>query len=85
MATTRQREMGIRAALGATRLQFGSIVLVETGRLAGAGVTAGLFFAWLGANTIRSFLYQVEPLDPPAARELALEGPGKEQKEAVER
>lgn len=64
MATTRQREMGIRAALGATRLQLGSIVLVETGRLAGAGVTAGLFFAWLGANTIRSFLYQVEPLDP---------------------
>jgi predicted permease len=64
MATMRRREMGIRAALGATRRQLGSIVLAETARLVGAGVIAGLALAWLGASTIRSFLFQVQPLDP---------------------
>lgn len=64
MATMRMREMGIRAALGATRRQLGSIVLAETARLVGAGVAAGLTLAWLGASTIRSFLFRVEPLDP---------------------
>ena len=64
MATTRMREMGIRAALGATRRQLGSIVLAETGRLVGIGIIAGLGLAWLGANTIRAFLFQVQPLDP---------------------
>jgi putative ABC transport system permease protein len=64
MATMRLREMGIRAALGATRLQLGSIVLAETARLTGAGVIAGLLLAWVGAHTIRSFLFQIRPLDP---------------------
>ena len=64
MATMRMREMGIRAALGATRRQLGAIVLAETARLVGAGVMAGLALAWLSANTIRAFLFQVQPLDP---------------------
>jgi ABC-type antimicrobial peptide transport system permease subunit len=64
MATMRMREMGIRAALGAARRHLGSIVLAETARLVGAGVAAGLTLAWLGASTIRSFLFRVEPLDP---------------------
>jgi predicted permease len=64
MATMRMREMGIRAALGATRRQLGSLVLAETGRLIGIGILAGLGLAWLGAGTIRAFLFQVEPLDP---------------------
>jgi putative ABC transport system permease protein len=64
MATLRMREMGIRAALGATRYQLGAIVLTETVRLVGIGIGAGLGAAWLGANTIRSFLFQIRPLDP---------------------
>ena len=64
MATMRMREMGIRAALGATRRQLGSIVLAETGRLIGIGILAGLGLAWLAAGTIRAFLFQVQPLDP---------------------
>jgi hypothetical protein len=64
MATSRLREMGIRAALGATRAQLGSIVLADTARLVGAGVVAGLLFGWVGSTTIRSFLFQVQPLDP---------------------
>lgn len=64
MATGRLREMGIRAALGATRRQLATIVLAETGRLVGVGQVAGLGLAWLGASTIRAFLFKVQPLDP---------------------
>ncbi len=64
MAASRMKEMGIRAALGATRRQLGSIVLTDTARLTGLGVLAGLGLAWAGTTTIRSFLFQVEPLDP---------------------
>lgn len=63
MAAARQREMGIRAALGATRRQLGDLVLRETATLVGVGLLAGLGLAWLGAGTIRAFLFQVEPLD----------------------
>ena len=64
MASARMREMGIRAALGATRRQLGAIVLTDTAKLAGIGILAGLGLAWLGTSTIRSFLFQVEPFDP---------------------
>jgi predicted permease len=63
MATLRQRELGIRAALGATRRQLGAIVLAETARLVGAGLAAGLLLTWAGAGTIRSLLFQIAPLD----------------------
>jgi putative ABC transport system permease protein len=64
MATIRMREMGIRAALGATRRQLGAIVMRETARLVGIGLGAGLALAWMGASTVRSLLFQVEPMDP---------------------
>jgi len=64
MASARMREMGIRAALGATRRHLGSIVLAQTGRLIGIGIAAGIGLAWLGASTIRSFLFRIQPLDP---------------------
>jgi len=65
MAVARQKEMSIRAALGASSAQLGRLVLGETTRLVGAGVIVGLGLAWLGAGTIRSFLFQIEPLDVP--------------------
>jgi putative ABC transport system permease protein len=64
MAATRRREFGIRGAFGASRLELGTLVLAETVRLVGAGLLAGLILAWMGANTIRTFLFRVEPLDP---------------------
>lgn len=64
MAAMRMREMGIRAALGVTGRQLGAIVIAETARLVGLGLVVGLGLAWLGANTIRAFLFQVKPLDP---------------------
>lgn len=68
MASSRMKEMGIRAALGATRRQLGSIVLAHIARFTGLGVFAGLGLAWLGTTTIRSFLVQVRPLDCVHAR-----------------
>ena len=64
MASARMKEMGIRAALGATRRQLGSIILTDTARLTLIGVLGGLALAWMGTTTIRSFLFQVEPFDP---------------------
>jgi putative ABC transport system permease protein len=64
MAVMRMREMGIRAALGATRRQLGAIVMAETLRLVGLGLAVGLALAWLAASTIRAFLFQVTPFDP---------------------
>jgi putative ABC transport system permease protein len=64
MAAMRLREMGIRAALGATQRQLGSILLVQTLRLVGVGLGGGLLLAWLGASTIRSFLFGVDASDP---------------------
>jgi predicted permease len=64
MAILRLREMGIRAALGATRRQLGAMIVGETGLLVGLGLALGLAIAWAGANTIRSFLFQVQPFDP---------------------
>ena len=64
MASARMKEMGIRAALGATRRQLGSIILADTARLTVLGVLAGLALAWMGTTTIRSFLFQVQPFDP---------------------
>jgi putative ABC transport system permease protein len=64
MAVLRMREMGIRAALGASRRQLAAIVLAETGRLVGFGLAVGFALAWAGAGTIRAFLFQIRPMDP---------------------
>ena len=64
MAVMRMREMGIRAALGASRRQLAAIVLAETGRLIGFGLAVGLLLAWMGAGLIRAFLFRVQPFDP---------------------
>jgi len=63
MMTSRAREFGIRAALGARAAQLTRLVIGEIVRLVGAGLAVGLLLAWLGANTIRSFLFKVQPLD----------------------
>jgi predicted permease len=64
MATLRRREMGIRAALGAPGGHLRMLLFSETFRLIGAGLLLGFGLSWLGAGTIRAFLFQVEPFDP---------------------
>ena len=64
MAVLRMHEMGIRAALGASGVHRGAIGLAETARPVGFGLMVGVGLAWLGASTIRAFLFQVQSLDP---------------------
>jgi ABC-type antimicrobial peptide transport system permease subunit len=63
MSSERRRELGIRAALAASRIRLGTLVLAETGRFVGVGLAAGLMLAWLGSDAIRASLFRVEPLD----------------------
>jgi hypothetical protein len=63
-STVRRREFGIRAVLGASRSALGGLVLIETLKLVGGGIILGLGLAWMGAGLIRSFMFQVEALEP---------------------
>lgn len=64
MATLRRREMGIRTALGASRRHVRTVLLSDTLRVVGTGLLLGFGLSWLGAGTIRAFLFRVEPFDP---------------------
>ncbi|MCC6164252.1 MAG: ABC transporter permease [Acidobacteria bacterium] len=60
----RDREIGIRIALGATAAHVRRLVLGESLRLAGAGVLVGLAGAVATTHLVRGLLHGVEPLDP---------------------
>jgi predicted permease len=72
MAVARVRELGIRAALGATRGRLVAIIAGEAAMVIGAGLAAGLFLAWIGASTMRALLFRVQPLDPLTLGTVAL-------------
>lgn len=60
----RERELAIRAAVGATRSSLLSMVLREGLLLSGAGIAAGAVMSIMAAGVIRSLLYQVDARDP---------------------
>jgi putative ABC transport system permease protein len=60
----RTREYGIRMALGAGTGRILRSVLGQGAVLAAAGVLVGALAAWFATDTIESFLYGVERLDP---------------------
>ncbi|HEX5217463.1 MAG TPA: ABC transporter permease [Vicinamibacterales bacterium] len=49
---TRQQEIAVRASLGAGRLRVMRQLLVESLVLASLGASLGLFFAWIGLDTL---------------------------------
>ena len=65
-ATTREREMTLRAALGGGRLRLMAQLLTESGLLALAGAAGGCLLAWAGINAVAAILprqgvaYEVE-------------------------
>jgi putative ABC transport system permease protein len=62
----RTREIGIRIALGSTRLAVARIVLTDVLRLAGIGIVVALPVAYGLSRLLRSLLFGVSPADPIA-------------------
>jgi putative ABC transport system permease protein len=60
----RTREFGVRIALGASAGNVLGMVLANAARVIGAGAIIGLVLAALLAQTIATFLFGVQPLDP---------------------
>src|SRR5436189_6440764 len=62
----RTREMGIRFAVGVSLVDVLQLVLGLGAVHEGIGLAAGLLFAFLASQALRSVLYDVAPLDPTA-------------------
>jgi len=60
----RTREIGLRLALGANRLQIARLVLGQSLGLAVAGSIAGIAAAVAVTRLMARFLYETSPLDP---------------------
>jgi putative ABC transport system permease protein len=63
LVNQRQREIGIRMALGAAARDVLSMILVQGARMAGLGIAAGLLGSILLTPLISSLLFQVSALD----------------------
>jgi predicted permease len=62
--STRTREIGIRAALGAGPAQNIGVIIGDTARPLAAGLAAGVLLAMAGAPALRSILFNVDPIAP---------------------
>jgi putative ABC transport system permease protein len=60
----RQREMGLRLAVGATRWQIAQRFLKQGLRVAAIGCCAGVLLGWLGSHLLTGMLYGVSTADP---------------------
>jgi predicted permease len=63
LVSYRRREIGVRMALGATRVSVAKLVLGQGSVLVGAGLLLGLLLAVATGRMVASFLYQVRPID----------------------
>jgi len=62
----RTREIGVRMALGASRIAILQLVLVQAGIAVAVGVAAGLAGAFASARLMRGLLFQTGTADPSA-------------------
>ena len=60
----REREIGIRAALGATPASLVRLVLRRAEKLVGIGLLLGLAASVVAAGGLASLLYEIDPRDP---------------------
>ncbi len=63
LVSYRRREIGVRMALGATRRSVAQLILRQGSIVIGVGLGAGLLLAVATGRWVKSFLYQVQPLD----------------------
>ncbi len=68
-ATARSRDVGIRAALGASRWQLVRGFLVESLVLSGLGTALGVVVAWWGVEALKAVL----PASLPRARDIGID------------
>ncbi len=59
----RRKEIGIRMALGSTRVEAAALVIRQAGGMVLLGLVPGLAGAWAAGYAVRGFLYGVKPLD----------------------
>jgi putative ABC transport system permease protein len=64
--TLRRRELGIRAALGASRRDLLALVVRQGLFATSLGLGLGLGLAWFAAKAMRSLLFGIEPIDLPS-------------------
>jgi putative ABC transport system permease protein len=60
----RQREIGVRMALGASSTRVMWLVFREAGWMIGTGAVAGMVLAGFSGRLVATFLFGVDPLDP---------------------
>jgi predicted permease len=63
LVSYRRREIGVRMALGATREGIARMILRQGGVLIVSGLAAGLVIALFAGRLVKSFLYEVKPID----------------------
>jgi putative ABC transport system permease protein len=68
----RQREFGVRVALGATGPSILWLVVESAGRLIAIGGIVGLALAFVLGRSIATFLFGVPPMDPVTFAGVAL-------------
>jgi putative ABC transport system permease protein len=64
LVAQRQREFGIRLSVGATPQQVQSEVLLQSLRVASAGLAIGVGLAFMSGRAMRALLYGMNPTDP---------------------
>jgi predicted permease len=62
--TQRQREIGVRMALGATRAKISLLILRQSATFTGVGVLVGLVAAFASAHLANALLFQTSTTDP---------------------
>ncbi|HEY7056396.1 MAG TPA: ABC transporter permease, partial [Vicinamibacterales bacterium] len=72
MVTERQRELAIRAALGATPAHALRSVLGDGAMIAAAGIGAGLLMTLAAGRTLQSLVFGVSPHDPATLTTVAI-------------
>jgi putative ABC transport system permease protein len=64
LVSQRTREIGVRMALGASRLAVIGLVVRQATALVGVGIVLGVVAAWYLSAAVQSFLFRIEPTDP---------------------
>jgi ABC-type antimicrobial peptide transport system permease subunit len=64
LVTQRERELGIRMALGAVPEQILRLVLSQSAWVVGGGIAVGTLGALAATRLLAGLLFQVQPTDP---------------------